>query len=749
MKSSIPIGEVFRRYTRAKPQLGLYPLYQNYKEHFDFKNVLQSVDNWLSYTGNEQKAFTKVLELFDITSKKGFEENAKLLTNRITSICMNLENPDNFRPTVQKWIKESSGTQKTNLIAIYDALSEAVQCDRVIDNHNRFSKRFNIDSYVRENATDGESVAETIYEICSFIDTYKLGIDSKFSLSLEEAMFVFCKNNIIVSPETIVESVTDYFLSNHLKADDSRREILGIFEAVIDKNRFVSANESSYLTSLNEAVNEEAIDESVLLEQSLKDKTKDLILKFKALPGKSETAFKSLITNLLVVNKDNNMVDGSKNVLSIIFYFVIVVGAFSVGMIPGLLSLVVTKTINFVAERKYYDKVLKTWYSHRDSVARKMDKCKDPEKKKKFEGYLKEIDKSIDKLETHSDSMRGDDEKKSYENHPSGYTRKDDDLDDFNFNFDEEAKQCALNIGIIAEGVSSIVWDKDKVQSVLFSSEVIPNIKLEDVDYLVNFTTKYHMLDENAFIEALKYANNVVSKEHGYTKYTKQSFYAEAIATLTKSRDDYDFSGTLDTDPEDDEIFSDINAIYEATTNINSYVSCINELSLTSNLTLAVTKLTKKMYDLSDKEKIASRSIDAACRILKRNVEKAMTMENREAVIRGDILPPASKIIKIALITGTAALIHPAIAVVMLLTRFAMCARIRIKERQLVLNELEVENKMVEKYIADAEEKKDYKKLRELLLIQKKLQAQEARLRYKIKIEWDDKSVHTGDKDDD
>ena len=48
---------------------------------------------------------------------------------------------------------------------------------------------------------------------------------------------------------------------------------------------------------------------------------------------------------------------------------------------------------------------------------------------------------------------------------------------------------------------------------------------------------------------------------------------------------------------------------------------------------------------------------------------------------------------------------------------------------------------MVDKYIQQAEEKKDMKKLRELLLLKKKLQSQYARLRYNIKIEWQDKDI--------
>ena len=118
-----------------------------------------------------------------------------------------------------------------------------------------------------------------------------------------------------------------------------------------------------------------------------------------------------------------------------------------------------------------------------------------------------------------------------------------------------------------------------------------------------------------------------------------------------------------------------------------------------------------------------------------------MTQEDREAIIRGEILPSLSKCIKLVLGSGGAWLINPVIAIIIMVVRFALSARIRKKEKQLVLNELDVELQMVDKYIQQAEEKRDMKKLRELLLLKKKLQSQYARLRYNIKIEWQDKDI--------
>jgi acetyl-CoA carboxylase beta subunit len=138
-----------------------------------------------------------------------------------------------------------------------------------------------------------------------------------------------------------------------------------------------------------------------------------------------------------------------------------------------------------------------------------------------------------------------------------------------------------------------------------------------------------------------------------------------------------------------------------------------------------------------------------ALEMMRNKIEDAMTNENREAVIRGNILPPASKIIKLAITTGLAWVINPALAVITLLGTFAMNAKIRTKERQLILDELDVELVMVDKYIRIAEEKNDMKNLRELLKIKKKLQNQEARLKYKMNFEWNQKTPNSLKHNDD
>jgi hypothetical protein len=115
-------------------------------------------------------------------------------------------------------------------------------------------------------------------------------------------------------------------------------------------------------------------------------------------------------------------------------------------------------------------------------------------------------------------------------------------------------------------------------------------------------------------------------------------------------------------------------------------------------------------------------------------METAMMNDNREAVIKGKLLPSASKCIKIACALGVAWAINPAVAVIGAIGAFACSRKLKAKERQLVLDDIEIELKMCERYIREAEEKGELKKVRQLEIIQRNLQRQQQRIKYNMRV---------------
>ena len=169
------------------------------------------------------------------------------------------------------------------------------------------------------------------------------------------------------------------------------------------------------------------------------------------------------------------------------------------------------------------------------------------------------------------------------------------------------------------------------------------------------------------------------------------------------------------------------------------YYHPLIEGSFTNSIKLASEKVKKTLTKLSDKEKQASKSIDVAANNVKKAMEKSLTNDNRESVIKGSVLPCASKTIKLAITTAGLALINPAIAVIGALGWLATSKHYKAKERQMVLDEIEIELKMCEKYIEIAESKNDMKALKKLLTIQRELERQRQRIKYNMKVKFGQK----------
>lgn len=154
-----------------------------------------------------------------------------------------------------------------------------------------------------------------------------------------------------------------------------------------------------------------------------------------------------------------------------------------------------------------------------------------------------------------------------------------------------------------------------------------------------------------------------------------------------------------------------------------------------NNGELAIQAFKKDLKDLSDKEREASRNIDITFNGVKRGMEKALTSNKRESIINGSIIPSFSKMMKTAItFAGTYAFMGPAVAVIGGLGAFALSKSLTNKERQLILDEIEVELQVVEKEIAQAEDDKDTKRYRQLLTYQRKLEREYQRIHYNVKV---------------
>jgi hypothetical protein len=126
-----------------------------------------------------------------------------------------------------------------------------------------------------------------------------------------------------------------------------------------------------------------------------------------------------------------------------------------------------------------------------------------------------------------------------------------------------------------------------------------------------------------------------------------------------------------------------------------------------------------------------SKTLDQKVDDIKNKIMQAAKNDRREAVIKGQIIPSASKLLKFALATGAVWAINPVVAVVGALGAMALATNANSREQKMILDEISVELKIVAKEIETAERNDDVKALRELLRLQKKLELEQKRIKYK------------------
>ena len=190
----------------------------------------------------------------------------------------------------------------------------------------------------------------------------------------------------------------------------------------------------------------------------------------------------------------------------------------------------------------------------------------------------------------------------------------------------------------------------------------------------------------------------------------------------------------LDKYPEDRSIYRSIvaadianKALYEASYEV------INEFKL-STVKLALQNAKAKLKDLSTKEKSMWQSVDAAGSGVIRAIEKALTSDRREAIIKGSLIPSFSKCVKGAIaLAGVGLFFGPLPALVTAITGLATSKYLNHRERQLIYDEIDTELEVVKKEIEIAQNDGDMKKYRFLLNYQKKLTREMQRIRYGIK----------------
>ena len=814
------------------------------------------------------------------------QNNKEAMIERLFSLCSNTENAEKCMPYLVKFMNEAhvysahsnalvscfveniapvientemalSEVSKIKNDKIRETLIEAINnnitIDKIIDNHNKISKRFNVDVYTLEHAFYMDPV-DVSTQICEWIDTYNMPGYAKLQTAVEETGYMLQKCGAKYNRNDVLRSVVEYFLiEDAVTADDAKR--------VLESSKVITEEDTSDVRYLfNEYTSDEI---SKAIDKCKKEKLDDS--KF------------SKVMDSIYTKSPEQIVDGTPNVLAW-FRQILVLSTLGTNIVVGAVIILIDKLIQMNINRKQVERVTKVIKSEQEKTKKALASA-EGSKKEKLEKYSDGLDKALDELNMYKDKLYTADELKSQDEIE---TEAADNipitLDEFqNFKFDkvadtaEEAAKYikdsysknkanaavkatikkapdedvdkdgnlkkkpaspisdALTNGLkaisshftetlfdanmnlfdavlvtfnvseakaekaydlmtsICEDVNNRFGSKDmkfysntagdKAEIHLVETSPIM-LKDSEKDYLncfsasdINTISEFYYLDH--LIESYigyqpdKILTDLLESDLGFEEaylimnLQKYSGINEADEVWDKLKEKYK---NTKYDPNDTQKINENTLLNNLSYEFNGkdipfdiqVEACglmrgiLNESLDTSGVKVAIQGMKDKVKNLGVKEKEVSRNMDVAANGLMRSVENALTNDRREAIIKGSIIPSFSKCIKTALAAGSiAVIVDPTVAVIGLIGGLAGSRYLNNRERMLLLDEIEVELKVVEKELQRAENDDDMQKYRKLLTYQKKLKKEDFKLRYNISRKMGKDYLTRSGKDDD
>ena len=672
-----------------------------------------------------------------------------------------------------KSIKKESAYER-----LYEECIKNKECDRIIEMYNNVSKRFNIDKLL-EDVNTNTDIYELCGKICSYVDTYNAPFKNKYNTSLEMCSYILDKNYMNYPKSKIIEAVTDYYIFSNILKESQYEDVKSIasISVLFEQSDFSCINwmitkQKNIEESIDPNIYETYGVDDLILEFDISNKNKGKS-KLKELmdgnpderPGKEEQKVKDMIDefrkkctkdpenkNLLTEFKSLIYKIYSKSPYQIIYELPNLFGILRMILIiaPAIIhpilmipSYITSELLKIHLSRKQCEKILNAYTKEIDSIKKKLDKAKDDKSKDKLEKYLEELKKDKEKIEyyerehyTDKENDERDEEKWASEfDSDSSDIDFDDDWGDDDWDFEEMAK--ATLASNIVQAISESLIDTD-IDGIVYNN--IFKLDNDSIDSLTDFSiTVPIVLEKEKLKEALiNYRNTLRNCEN--KNYMRIDCINENIYRLNNSSQSFNTSNSLNN------ILNYLYCLQEFTKMNTEYIV---EMEFTNTIKLAINKMKKDAMNLVDKEKQASSSIDVAASNISRKLEDAMKTKNRESIIKGSIIPSASKCIKIALLYGAAWCINPAIAIVTAIGHFACSKSMQKKERQILLDDLDIEIKMCDRYIRAAEDKNDLKKVREYEKLQRSLVRQKQRLQYKMLTIYHQKEAPDANNNDD
>ena len=420
------------------------------------------------------------------------------------------------------------------------------------------------------------------------------------------------------------------------------------------------------------------------------DEIKDIIDTFKASNEKSVGKFRNMMSRIMTKSPEN-IIDGTPNIFAAVrIMLYLAVGTVTpVGPIFAAILALIGKLISMHMDLKQAEKLLKHLRSEKEKAEKKLDKLSGKERSNQEE-YIDCIKKCIAKVEKFISEI--DDENEELNNgSDDGFDFGFDD-DDLDFNFESAVETGSLfDTSFTTELIDNLTHPVDE--------EILTNIAVLFDNCPIHVANEFYAkLDELGITSVVRESAN----EEEEVSFSIQYEAVKELKKINKNIKDDKKSGRKD------------------------------KFSL-ETLKMTLVNFKKKFRDLRGKEQELWRNIDIASSQLYRGIQKALTSDRREAIIKGSIIPSLSKCIKFAISVGAiGAFTGPVGAAITAVGILGASKLLNERERRLLYDEIETELQVVEKQIQLAEGEGNMNQYRFLLNYQKKLRREKYRIRYGV-----------------
>lgn len=623
-------------------------------------------------------------------------------------------------------ILESSNLDKSVVKIVEETLDNIEVCDRIYSNYAKMSKRFNFDSLAKSVGYNKKSTMPIIQEMCTLIDTYDISPNAKYNIALECINYAFFRNNINVSVTAVAEGVTDYFLTRDAEIPDA---VYAQYQSTLSNHPiYEGVDLSEYPLTNTFLANSHDEYTKRLLEYCKYTKDASILELVKTVPRiRTERDAATHIENIndyLTVSDDIS--DTERGVLYK-----------AIDYIPKITK--IPNTFVDIQKNKFinkadYDKCINTI----DGVMSDDQAIQDAKlEKEKFKSFMED-----------------------------GTFAKSDDVKDLlkQFKADQDksgGKFRSLVNKLFAKKPENIIDDLPSIFSIAKSTLVLgvagastagPVIAgiLVLANWIVSRKCTYNQTKAaiTAFTNEEKAVKKKIEDCDDSAKKAELEKYLSNVTACKKKLVDYKATLISDEDPDafdngDDELqdinFDDFN-FESASMNIDEdYIYedsmfIINEKFDLTNVRLVLQGAKSKLKDLNTKQKQFWMTADATSSALANSMEKAMTSDRRENIIKGNIIPTFSKLCKSTfLLAGVGIVFGPFGALVAALGTFACNKALNAREKKLIMDEIDTELRVIEKEIEIAQNDQDMNQYRFLLNYQKKLVREQQRIRYGMK----------------